>query len=97
MNSKLVCKVIQRVKRMGGIEVLLILAVAVLHFTVMSQSIRANRFMPDAQLFSRFFKQRWQIAFAVGKTVRKLKPVAHLNVLHPDTAARIPRRQSAEE
>ena len=58
MDGKLLCKVIQRIKRMAGIETLLILAVTALDLAVVPWRIWANEFVPNAQFGSRLFKQR---------------------------------------
>ena len=50
MDSELLCKVVQRIERMAGIEALLILAVAALHFAVVPRRIRTDQLMPDTQL-----------------------------------------------
>ena len=39
MDSELHCKVIQRVKAVAGVEALLILAVAALHFAVVARRV----------------------------------------------------------
>ena len=97
MDSELLCKVVQRIERMAGIEALLILAVAALHFAVVPRRIRTDQLMPDTQFGSSFFKQRRQIALAVGKPVGKLKTIVRLDTFHLDPTARIPRGQSAQE
>ena len=38
--------------------------------------------MPDIQLSSRLFKQRWQVALAVGKSIGELEAVVRLDALH---------------
>ena len=50
VDSELHCKVIQRVKAAAGVEALLILAVAALHFTVVAWSIGADELVTDPQL-----------------------------------------------
>ena len=51
----------------------------------MPGSIRANELVTDTQLRRRGFKERWDIAFAVGKPIRKLEAVIRLDALnlHP--------------
>ena len=97
MDSELLCKVVQRIECVAGIEALLVLTVAALHLTVVPRRIWTNELMPDAQLSSRPLKQCRQIAFTVGKTVGKLKTIVRLNAFHLDPTARIPRGQSAQE
>ena len=57
MDSELLCKVVQRIERMAGIEAFLVLAVAALPLAVVPLGILANQLMPDAQLSSRPLKQ----------------------------------------
>ena len=97
MDSELLCKVVQRIECVAGIEALLVLTVAALHLTVVPRRIWTNELMPDAQLSSRPLKQCRQIAFTVGKTVGKLGTVVRLDTLHLDPAACIPRGQPAKE
>ena len=63
VDRKLLCKVVQRIERVAGIEAFLVLTVAALHLTVVPRGIRANQLMPDAQLSSRPLKQSRQLAF----------------------------------
>ena len=46
---------------------------AALDFAVMARGIRANELVPNAQLGSSLFKQCWQITFAAGKAIDKLR------------------------
>ena len=50
MDSELLCKVVQRIERMAGIEALLVLAVAALNLAVVPRRIRTDQLMPDTQL-----------------------------------------------
>ena len=97
MDRKLLCEIVQRIECVAGIEALLVLAVAALNLAVVPRCIRTDQLMPDAQFSSSFFKQRRQIALAVGKAVGKLKTIVRLNAFHLDPTARIPRGQSAKE
>ena len=97
MDSELLCKVVQRIERMAGIEAFLVLAVAALHLTVVPRRIWTNELMPNIKFGSRPLKQCRQIAFTVGKTVGELEAIVRLDTLHLDPAARIPRGQSAQE
>ena len=65
MDGELLCKIIQRIEGVTGIEELLILTVAVLDLSVVARRIGTNQFMPDPQFGSRLLKQRRQITFAV--------------------------------
>ena len=87
---------------MARVKPLLVLAVAALHLAVVAGRIRANELMPDIQLSSRLFKQRWQVALAVGKSIGELKAVVRLDALHfgchgVHTRLSALRRKSAEE
>lgn len=97
MDRKLLCKVVQRIECVAGIEALLVLTVAALHLTVVPRGIRANQLMPDAQLSSRPLKQSQQLALPAGEAVGELEAIVRLDTLHLDPAARIPRGQSAKE
>ena len=50
MDSELLCEVIQGVKAVAGVKALLILAVAALHFTVVTRRVGADELVPDTQL-----------------------------------------------
>ena len=50
VDSELLCKVVQRIERMAGIEALLVLAVAALNLAVVPRRIRTDQLMPDTQL-----------------------------------------------
>ena len=93
MDGELLCKVLERIERVARIEPFLILTVAALHLAVVTRGVWTDQLMPDIQLGSRLFKQRRQIALAVGKPIGELKAVVRLNTLHLDTTARIPRGQ----
>ena len=82
---------------MARVKPLLVLAVAALHLAVVAGRIRANELMPDIQLSSRLFKQRWQVALAVGKSIGELEAVVRLDALHLYASALIPFCQFAEE
>ena len=97
VDGKLLCKVLERIERAARVEAFLILTVAALDLTVVPRCVRANEFVPDVQLGSRLFKQRRQIALAVGKTVGKLKAVVRLDTFYLDTSALIPFCQPTEE
>lgn len=82
VDSKLLCKVLERIERAARVEPLLILTVASLHLAVVPRRVRANEFMPDAQFSSRPLKQRRHIALATRKTVGKLGTVVRLDTFH---------------
>ena len=91
MDGELLCEIVQRTEGVAGVKAFLILTVAALHLTIMPRSIWANELMPDAKLGSSPFKQRRQIAFAVGKAIGELKAIVRLDTFHLDTAASMPR------
>ena len=70
---------------------------AALHLAVVPRSIWTNELVANSQRRSRLFKQRRQVAFAVGKTVGKLKAVVCLDAFDLDTPALIPFCQLAEK
>ena len=87
---------------MARVKPLLVLAVAALHLAVVAGRIRANELMPDIQLSSRLFKQRWQVALAVGKSIGELEAVVRLELDSTSMPRRAYqavslRRKSAEE
>ena len=101
MDSKLFCEIIQRIESVTGIESLLVLAVAALDLAVVPRRIGADQLMPDAQLGSRLFKQRRQIALLLENRLVNSKPLSvwtH-STLMPRRAyhAVSLRRKSAEE
>ena len=82
---------------MAGIEPFLILAVAALDLAVVARRIWTDQLMPDAQLRSRLFKQRRQIALTVGEPIGKLKAVVRLDTFHLYVSAGVPRPQLPQE
>lgn len=56
MDSKLLCKVVQRVKGVAGIEALLVLPVAALHLTVVAWRVGTDKLVPDTQVGGSGFK-----------------------------------------
>ena len=93
MDSKLLCKVVERIERAARVEPLLILTVAALHLAVMSGRIRTNPFMPAFKTLRRQFKPGGNILLAVGTAIRELKSVICLNTFHLNSSAIIPCRQ----
>ena len=93
VDSKLHCKVIQRVKAAAGVKAFLILAVAALHFAVVARRIGADELVADTQLGGGGLKQSREIPLAVGKTVGELKSIVSLDTFHADTSAGVPLEQ----
>ena len=48
MDGELLCKVIQGIKAVAGIEALLVLAVAALHLSVVARGVGADELVADA-------------------------------------------------
>lgn len=90
MNSKLFLEVFQREEGMTGIKTLLILAVAALDLTIVPRRVGADQLVADAKLGSGLFKERRQIAFAIGKTIGKLETVVRLDAFYLNPMAGVP-------
>lgn len=97
VDSKLLCKVLERIERAARVEPFLILTVAALHLAVVPRRARANEFMPDAQFSSRPLKQCRHIALATRKTVGKLGTVVRLDTFHLYASAGVPCSQLPQE
>ena len=97
MDNKLFGKVVQRVKAVAGIETLLVLPMAALHFAVVARSVGADEFVSDAQRGSGGLKQRGKIPLAVGETVCELKAIVRLDAFHVDAPSGIPLNQLFQE
>lgn len=67
---------------MRSIELLIVLAVAAFHFTVMSGSKRTNELVADSQIGQGFLKQRGFLGPIGDKTVGKFWAVIGLNTLN---------------
>ena len=97
MDSKLLCKIVQRVKAVAGIESFLVFPVAALHLAVVSGGIGTDKLVSDTQFSGSGFKQSGDVLLSVGKAVGELKAVVRLNALHPDAPAGVPLDQPFEE
>ena len=97
MDGKLLCEVIQGKERVRRIEALLILAVAALHFAVVTRSIGANQLVADTQLGGSRLKESGSVLFAGKETVGELNTVVGLNALHSDTPAGVRLQGNADE
>ena len=93
VDSKLLGKIIQREKAVGGIEAFLILAVASLDLTIVARGIGTDEFVADTQLGGSSLKQSGQKPLAVGKAVSELKAVIRLDAYHADSSVCIPLEQ----
>lgn len=65
MEGKQFGKAFERVKRVGRIKPLLVLAVTSFRFADMARRIGTNQLVSDAQFCGSFFKQRLLISLAV--------------------------------
>ena len=90
VDSKLLCKVVEGIKSVAGIKTLLILAVAALDLTIVPRRVGADQLVADAKLGSGLFKERRQIAFAIGKTIGKLETVVRLDAFYLNPMAGVP-------
>ena len=101
MDGRLLCKVIQRVEVVAGIEAFLILTVAAFCLAVVAWGVGADELMTKAQFGSGSFKQRRQVAPAVGKRLVNSKPLSVCTdstlILRRAYHAVSLRRKSAEE
>ena len=97
VGSELSGKVIQGEKAAAGVKAFLILAVAALHFTVVSRRIGPDELVADTQLCGGGLKQSREIPLAVGKTIGKFKSVVSLDTFHADTSVGIPLKQLFQE
>ncbi len=79
-----------RVKMMTGIKTLLILPVAVFHFSVVSKCIRADELVANYEFSDSGFKQSKQIFLTIGKTVGEFKAIVGLDTFDSDVSAGIP-------
>ena len=52
VDSKLLCKIVQRAKAVAGIESFLVFPVAALHLAVMAGRVWTDEFVPDTELGS---------------------------------------------
>ena len=69
MDGELFCKIIQ------GIKAFRVVPVAAFHLSVVSGSVWADQFVPDAKLSSCGFKQGRDVPLAARETVGKLKAI----------------------
>ena len=93
MNSKLPGEVIQGVEAVAGVETLLVLAVAALHFAIVAGRVGTDELVADTQLGGGGLKQRGQFRLAAGETIGKFNAVICLDTFHTDTSAGIPTEQ----
>ena len=87
VRSELRTKIGEGEETVGVIETLLILAVTAFHFAIVSWRIGTDQFVANPEACSRLLKKSWQVFFAVGETVGKLKAIVSLNALHPNAPA----------
>ena len=78
---KLFCKVLKRIKTVGGIKTLVVLPVAALHFAVMPWGVGTDKLVPDAVAPEPFLKKGGFVPVG-GKAVRKLRSVVGLDAFN---------------
>ena len=67
---------------MGIIKTLLIFAVVVFDFTLVTRSIRPDQLAANDKPYGSKFESRGDVAFAVGKAVDEFKAFVRLNPLN---------------
>ena len=82
VHSELCTKIGEGSEAVGIVKAPLVFTVTALYFAVMPWGIRADKLVPDIELLCRLFKERWNVPFAVGEAVGKLKPVIGLDTLY---------------
>lgn len=83
VQLQLMAEILKRIEPVGGIEPLVVLPVAALHFSVVPWRKRADQFVPDPQLFQTHLKNGRLIRTAIrGKTFCKLLSVVRLHALY---------------
>ncbi len=87
----------EREEAVGIGEALLVLAVASFDFAVVTRRVRSNELMANAKRGRGRFKQRLDIALAVGETVGELKAIVRLHSFNLDAMARVPANGTLEE
>jgi len=90
VDSEQPTKIGERVEGMGVIETLLVFAVAAFHLAVVPRGIRPDKLVTNALVCKCRFKQRRDIAFAVGEAVGKLKAIISLHTFNLDSAVSEP-------
>ena len=80
-DSKLGLEIIKAEKAMGSVEFFVILAVAALHFAVVSRCIWADEFVADTKALKLFFKERRLGASFLEQTVGEFAAVVRLDTL----------------
>ena len=76
VDSKLLCKVIQGIKRVARVEAFLILAVAALDLSVVARCVRTDQFMPDIQFGGRFSNSVGKLRLLPEKRLVNSKPLS---------------------
>ena len=75
-----------RLKAMEGVELVVILPMAALNFTVMPRCVGTDQLVTDTMFFKRKLEHRLPIPLTLRESVCKLKAVVCLNALDCDTA-----------
>ena len=80
MDSKLLCKVHERIERAARVEAFLVLTVAALHLTVVPRGIRAYQLMPDGRAAFRRANLDFSTDSAIGVGI--MQPLKRCLVLY---------------
>ena len=87
MHSELCTKIGEGREAVRIVKTPLVLSVTALYLAVMSWSIGPDELVPDTKLFRCKFKSGWDIPFAVGEAVGKLKAIVGLDTFYLHSAA----------
>ena len=76
MYLQLILKICERIKSVCGIEILIVLSMRALYFSVMSWRIRSDFSVPDTQRCQFFFKHgQFRVGFIAAKALRKFSAI----------------------
>lgn len=81
-NSKLFFEIIEGIEGMGGVEFLIVFAVAALHLAVMSGGIGPNELMANTQAGQLGLEDGRGITAFREKPFRKLRPIVRLDTFN---------------
>ena len=71
-DSELRCEISEGIELVGSVEFLIVFAVTALNFAVMPGRIRADEFVPDAELGKCFLKESGTVGFRMVQPVGEL-------------------------
>ena len=96
-DSKLFCKVIQRVEAVAGVKTFLVLPVAAFHLAVVARGVEADEHMAYTKFSDGGLKPSGQISLAVEESVGKFKTIVCQDALHPDAPTGTPLEQLSQK